>query len=438
MCTDYRKLNELTVPDVMPMPLVEDMLLQFSGCKVFSTMDLCSGFWQVQMHPKDIPKTTFTTKYGNYAYKVMPFGLMNAPATFQRLMNKVLRGFLGKSALVYIDDVIVYSQDFESHRRHLKEVLDRLFQAGLRLKRSKCLFGHESVRFLGHVVSAAGVSTDEGKITAVRDAKPPENRREVRSFINFAGYYRRFVEGFAKIARPLSALTSEKSPFVWGPAEQQSFEELKSRLISAPILAHPDFQREFILYTDASMRAVGAVLAQKDEQGREQVVQYLSRKMADAETRYTTSEQECLAIIFALRKLRHYLLGRKFTLYTDHEALKYLLATPNLKGKLARWYIEINEFRFDVQHRPGANNPVTDYLSRPSVGGDETGPVAAELTAASVVVDTGFLGNRTGAIGRHFEQIPGGPKRGPEEEVAAKIHRWARRQASQASQGRIG
>jgi transposase InsO family protein len=348
-------------------------------------MDLCSGFWQVQMHPKDIPKTTFTTKYGNYAYKVMPFGLMNAPATFQRLMNKVLRGLLGKSVLVYIDDVIVYSRDLESHRTHLREVLDRLSQAGLRLKRSKCLFGHESVRFLGHVVGAAGVSTDEGKIEAVRDAKPPENRREVRSFINFAGYYRRFVEGFAKIARPLSALTSEKAPFVWGPTEQQSFDELKSCLISAPILAHPDFQKDFILYTDASMRAVGAVLAQKDEQGRERVIQYLSRKMSDAETRYTTSEQECLAIIFALRKLRHYLLGRKFTLYTDHEALKYLLATPNLKGKLARWYIEINEFRFDVQHRPGVDNPVADYLSRPSIGEGEDG---IELTVSSVVVDT--------------------------------------------------
>lgn len=282
-CVDYSKLNLVTKRDAFPLPRVEDSLTSLTQSAWYSTLDLASGYWQVQVDERDREKTAFTTPFGLYEWERMPFGLCNAPATFQRLMQRCLGGQLTETTLVYLDDVIVYSPDFESHLQHLEQVFRALDKYGLKLQPDKCQLLRKEVKFLGHVVSAAGIAVDPEKVAAVQGWEAPKTVRQVRSFLGFVGYYRRFIPDFSKIAKPINQLLGgtgrsrgRGSPAVqWDQTCEAAFRRLKQELLQAPILAYADFSQPFVLYTDASHLGLGAVLAQ-EQQGKERVIAYAS------------------------------------------------------------------------------------------------------------------------------------------------------------------
>jgi hypothetical protein len=266
MCVDYRMLNKVTIKNRYPLPRIDDLLDRLHGAKYFKKLDLASGYHQIKINEADVPKTAFRTRYGHYEYLVMPFGLCNAPATFQRLMNEVFRGELDDFVLVYLDDILIFSKTEEEHRRHVAEVLAKLEAHKLYAKMSKCEFGKQRVESHGHIVSAEGVQVDPRKITAIEEWPTPRTVREVRSFVGLASYYRRFVPGFASIAAPLTALMSTKTrgKLPWGTAQETAFQALKGKLTSAPVLMVPEPDGEFVLHADASEVGLGALLSRKD------------------------------------------------------------------------------------------------------------------------------------------------------------------------------
>ena len=362
-CVDYRKLNRVTVKDAYPLPRIDDSLNQMSGAKWFSTLDLCSGYWQVEVEPKDRQKTAFATRKGLYQFQVMPFGLCNAPATFERLMETVLAGLQWDICLIYLDDVIVFGKEFEDMIENLSVIFERLLSAGLKLKPKKCTLFARKVEYLGHVVSENGISTDPRKVGVVKTWPEPANITELRSFLGFCSYYRRYIEHFAEIAKPLHKLTQKDTNFGWSDSCQQAFETLKYKLVSAPILAHPDFKQSFILDTDASGTSIGAVLSQIQD-GHERVISYASRRLTKSERRYCVTRKELLAVVFFTKYFKHYLLGRKFLIRTDHSSLRWLLNFKNPDGQMARWLEILYEFDMDIQHRPGTKHGNADSLSR--------------------------------------------------------------------------
>uniref|UniRef100_A0A8C2JKG0 ribonuclease H n=1 Tax=Cyprinus carpio TaxID=7962 RepID=A0A8C2JKG0_CYPCA len=334
-CVDYRRLNQVTKRDAFPLPRVEDSLTSLTQATWYSTLDLASGYWQVQMDEHDREKTAFTTPFGLYEWDQMPFGLCNAPATFQRLMQRCLGNQLMDSTLVYLDDVIVYSPDFKSHLEHLEQVFRSLERYGLKLQPDKCQLFRKEVKFLGHVVSAAGISVDPEKVVAVQEWAAPKTVHQVRSFLGFMGYYRRFIKDFSKIARPINQLLEgmgrvrgRGSPSIqWDPACEAAFQKLKQELLQAPILAYADFTQPFILYTDASHLGLGAVLAQK-QQGEEKVIAYASRSLHPTEkndANYSSFKLELLAVKWALcEKFKDYLWGAKVRVVMDNNPLVHL------------------------------------------------------------------------------------------------------------------
>ena len=321
ICIDYRRLNAVTEKDAYPLPRIDEVLDQLAGNAWFSTLDLFTGYWQVEVDAEDRPKTAFTTRKGLFQFRQMPFGLCSAPATFQRLMETVLAGKQWEICLVYLDDVIVYGESFEQMLKNLQTVFDCLAKAGLKLKPKKCTLFAKEVRYLGHVVSQNGVSTDPDKISAVQNWPVPVSVKEVRSFLGLCGYYRRYIQGFAAIAKCLHRLTEKGRTFIWNQECQIAFETLKSKLVEAPILAHPDFTKPFILDTDASLDSIGGVLSQEID-GRERVIAYGSRVLSKTERRYCVTKRELLAIVFFVSQFRHYLYGRKFKIRTDHGSLR--------------------------------------------------------------------------------------------------------------------
>ena len=274
-CVDYRKLNSITTKDAYPLPRIEDNLDALKGAKFFSTLDLISGYWQVEMAPEDKEKTAFCTKYGLFQFKVMPFGLSNAPGTFERLMETVLRGMQWERAVLYLDDIIVFSDRVEEHLKRLEEILQRLRAANLMLKPSKCHFFKRQVEFLGHIVSQDGVSTDPHKVEAVKEWPIPRRVRDVRAFLGLTGYYRRFIQNYGEIAKPLHELTEKNTEFVWTTERERAFQKQKSSLTTAPILGYPSAEEDdvFLLDTDASNCHIGAVLSQR-QGGEEKVIAY--------------------------------------------------------------------------------------------------------------------------------------------------------------------
>jgi len=363
MCIDYRRLNDVTVKDSYPLPRIADCLDALSAGKYFSAFDLRSGYYQVAMDDVDKDKTSFVTRSGLYRFKVMPFGLTNAPATFQRLMDLTMAGLNYSICLVYLDDIILMSKTIEEHLERLRLILDRLRGAGLKLKPSKCHLLQKTIHFLGHVVSEDGVATDPSKIEAVRDWPEPLNVTEVRAFIGLCSYYRRFVKDFAKIAEPLHKLTGKNSRFQWSEDCHAAFVELKNRLISAPILAMPQDEGSYRLDTDASNDSIGAVLSQVQE-SQERVIAYASRLLSRAERNYCVTRRELLAVVYFCKQFRNYLLGRRFLIRTDHSALRWLRNMPDPVGQQARWLEILEEFQFDIEHRPGRRHCNADGLSR--------------------------------------------------------------------------
>ena len=362
-CIDYRRLNDVTVKDSYPLPRINDCLDALGTGRYFSAFDLRSGYFQVAMEDEDKPKTSFVTRSGLYQFKVMPFGVTNGPATFQRLMDLTMAGLNYRICLVYLDDIILMSNTVEEHLERLILILDRLRQAGLKLKPSKCKLLQKTITFLGHVVSEKGVSTDPSKIVAVQEWPIPINVTEVRSFIGLCSYYRRFVQDFAAVAGPLHALTGKRVPFKWTTACQEAFEELKNRLTSAPILAMPQDDQPYRLDTDASNDAIGAVLSQVQD-GQERVVAYASRLLNKSEKNYCVTRRELLAVVFFIKQFRNYLLGRKFLIRTDHAALRWLRNMAEPIGQQARWLASMEEYEFDIEHRPGKKHANADAMSR--------------------------------------------------------------------------
>ncbi|GFU85611.1 retrovirus-related Pol polyprotein from transposon 297 [Trichonephila clavipes] len=292
----------------------------------------------------------------------MPFGLCNAPATFERLMETVLKGLTFEACLIYLDDVIIGGRTLEEHLQNIRKVLSKLRDANLKLNPSKCKFFQKEVNYLGHIISTEGVRTDPEKVSAVKNWKRPENLRELRSFLGLCTYYRKFVKGFSNIARPLHKLTESKQKFQWTKECEDSFLQLKEALTSSSILIYPQPDKPFILDTDASNESVGAVLSQEID-GQEQVVAYWSKCLSKSERNYCVTRKELLAIVKAIEHFHHYLYGQKFLLRTDHASLTWLMNFRNTEGQVARWIQRLNEYYFDIRHRKGSSHGNADALS---------------------------------------------------------------------------
>nr|GEV53943.1 putative reverse transcriptase domain-containing protein [Tanacetum cinerariifolium] len=313
MCIDYRELNKLTVKNHYPLPRIDDLFDQFQGSSIYSKIDLRPGYHQLRVREEDFPKTAFRACNGHYEFQVMPFGLTNAPAVFMDLMKQVYKHYLDKFMIVFIDEILIYSKDEKEHEEHLKAILELLKKKELYAKFSKCEFWFPKVQFLGHVIDKQGIHVDPTKIESDKDWASPKSSMEIRQFLGLAEYYRRFIEGFSKIAKPMTKLTQKKVKFEWGDKQEATFQLLKQKLCSEPILALPEGSEDFIVYCDASNKGLGDVLMQ-----REKVISYASRQLKIHEKNYTTHDLELGAVVFALKIWRHYLYGTKCTVFTDH------------------------------------------------------------------------------------------------------------------------
>ncbi|XP_036000896.1 uncharacterized protein LOC118565187 [Fundulus heteroclitus] len=349
-CVDYRSLNSLTIKDAYPLPQIEECLDVVGGATMFSTLDLQSGYWQVAVDNNDREKTAFITKWGLYEYTRMPFGLCNAPSTFQRAMELVLRGLQWETLLIYLDDVIVVGNGVDQSLDRLEQVFQRFQSHGLKLKPSKCHLLQEEVLFLGHIVSGEGVRPNPALVKDVQMWKSPDNLQELQAFLGLCNYYRKFVPRFAELANPLHHLLKKGTVFVWTEEHQAAFTKLKERLTTAPVLGYPRPEGKFILDTDASNNSVGAVLSQV-QWGEERVLAYASCQLTPAQQRYCVTRRELLAVVRFTRQFRHYLLGRKFLLRTDHGSLTWLFRFKCPEGQLARWLEELSQYDFHIEHR---------------------------------------------------------------------------------------
>ena len=363
LCVDYRALNKFTVKNKYPMPRIDDLLDRLEGAKIYTKIDLRSGYYQIRVSPADVQKTAFNTRFGHFEFTVMPFGLTNAPATFMRLMQDVFRPLLDKCVVVYLDDILVYSKTPEEHIKHLRQVLELLRQHKLFGKLSKCEFACNAVEYLGHIVSDQGITVEPKKINAVKAWPTPADKHQLMQFLGLSNYYRRFVKGHAAICAPLTDLLKKDIEWNWGTLQESAFQQLKDRLTSAPILIIPNLSQEctqpLAMTTDASSFAIGAVLTQGDRP-----VAYYSKKLSPTEQRYATHEREMLAIVKALEEWRVYLLGRPVVVHTDHCSLKYLPTQPQLTPRQAKWMDRIAPFQIDIKYKPGRSNQAADALSR--------------------------------------------------------------------------
>ncbi|KAJ9516189.1 hypothetical protein QJQ45_024617 [Haematococcus lacustris] len=362
MCVDFRALNKITVRDRFPLPLIDDLFDKLQGCTLFSSMDLQSGYHQILIPAEDVPKTAFSTPTGHYQYKVLCFGLTNAPATFQRVMNNIFHDLLGKSVLVYLDDILIMSRSLEEHFMHLEQVLQRLHMHKLFARLSKCSFLRAMLKFLGHIVGKDGIAVDPAKVEAIHSWPVPRTLLALQGFLGAANYVRRFVLGFSMLAAPLTDLVGHKAKDfdwqAWNPETLAAFQALKHAIAQVPMLKLPDHTRPFEVCCDASLLGVGAVLLQDDHP-----VAYMSRKFSAAECNYTTGEQELLALVTACKVWRCYLEGVSFVLVTDHMPLTYLHTQKVLSRRQARWMEYMARFSFEIKYKPGVGNPA-DPLSR--------------------------------------------------------------------------
>src|SRR3954464_10959919 len=359
MCVDYRPLNLATIKNKYPLPRINDLYDQLAGSAIFCKMDLRLGYHQIRIREEDIPKTAFTTRYGLYEYTVMSFGVTNAPATFSRLMNSIFMEYLDKFVMVYLDDILVYSKNEEEHAEHLRLILEKLREHKLYAKYSKCEFWLPEVTYLGHVISKDGIVVNPERIQAILDWTPPKTVKQVRSFLGLASYCRRFVENFSKIAKPLTNLLHKGVKFEWTDKCQESFQALKDKLTSPPVLLRLDTQKDFVIYCDVSHQGLGCVLMQE-----RRVIAYGSCQLRTHEDKYPTHDIELAAVIYALKLWRHYLLGNCCEIYTDHQSLKYLFTQPDLNLRQQRWLETIADFNMDIHYTPGKANVMADALSR--------------------------------------------------------------------------
>jgi hypothetical protein len=358
MCVDYRSLNKVTIKNKYPLLRIEDLFDQMKGASVFSKIDSRSGYHQLKIRESDIPKIAFRTRYGLYEYTVMSFGLINAPAYFMYLMNKVFMEYLDKFVVVFIDDILIFSKTEEEHEKHLRMVLEKFRSNQLYAKFSKCEFWLTEVAFLGHVISAGGISVDPSKVKDMLNWMPPMNASEIQSFLGLAGYYRQFIKDFSKIAKPMTRLLEKNKDFDWTAECQVSFEELKKRLTSAPVLILPDITKKFDIYCDDSRQGLGCVLMQDG-----QVVSYASRQLSKHEENYPTHDLELAAVVHALKIWRHNLIGHRCEIYNDYKSLKYIFTQNDLNLRQQRWLELIKDYDLGINYHPRKANVVADALS---------------------------------------------------------------------------
>lgn len=357
---DFRKLNEVVEDDKYPLPDINQILDSLYGKIYFSTLDLNQGYYQIKLKKESRPYTAFTTDDGHFQLTRMPMGLKTSPACFSRIMGMALGELVGKVCYVYLDDIIVYGATVEEHFENLEKVLKRLASVGLKIKTKKCQFFKKSVEYLGHIISGDGIRPDPAKFSIIEEWPVPKTVKDVQSFLGLVNYYRRFIENFADIARPLYKLTSKGAPFLWSPECQEAFEILKHKVMTPPVLSFPNFSEPFVLQTDASDKAIGAVLMNSDHRP----VAFLSRKLKKYEVNYHITDKELLAIVFAVKKFENYLTGQKFIIETDHQALEYLFKMTSPSSRLTRFRLKLEEFDFTIKYIKGKSNVVSDALSR--------------------------------------------------------------------------
>ncbi|GBG63467.1 hypothetical protein CBR_g38085 [Chara braunii] len=363
MCIDYRGLNAITVKNAEPLPRIDDLLDRVQGAKYFSKIDLKSGYHQIEVHPDDQYKTTFRTRYGHYEFIVMPFGLTNAPTTFQRCMNDLFRPWLDRFVVVYLDDILVFSRTLEEHQGHLRQVLEKLREANFKINAKKCDWAKTQVLYLGHVLDGDGVKPEDSKIAAIRDWSTRRTLTELRSFLGLANYYRKLVRNFSTIAAPLRILLRKETIWKWDKDCTSAMKKLKQALIEYPVLKVANPSLPFVVTTDASQYGIGAVLQQDDGNGY-RPVEFMSARMPSEKVATSTYERELYALGQALDHWKHYLLGRHFKVYSDHETLRWLKTQAKMTPKLTRLAAEIDQYDFELKPVKGKNNVVADALSR--------------------------------------------------------------------------
>ena len=363
VCVDYRKLNERTIKDAYPLPRIDMCLDCLSSAKIYSTIDLQSAYMQLEVAEEDRQKTAFITKYGLYEYSVMPYGLCNGPSTFQRCIELIFRGIQWEYLLVYLDDIIVIATDFDEHIQRLDEVFRRISLAGLKMKPTKCELFKSEVLFLGHVVGQNGIRPNPKTIEAVMSWKEPTSVKEIQRFIGLCSYYRQYIQNFSHIAAPMLKLTKKNSKFIWNESCRSAFETLKEKLCSEPILAYPKQGLEYILDCDASNVGIGGVLSQVQD-GKEHVIAYASKRLNIHHERYSVTRRELLAVVTFMNHFRHYLLGQKFKLRTDHGSLRWIFEFKDPRGQVARWLEVLAQYDFVIEHRKWSKHNNADSLSR--------------------------------------------------------------------------
>uniref|UniRef100_A0A3P8R7J1 Gypsy retrotransposon integrase-like protein 1 n=1 Tax=Astatotilapia calliptera TaxID=8154 RepID=A0A3P8R7J1_ASTCA len=387
-CIDYRGLNDVTVKNKYPLPLISSIFNSLQGATVFTKLDLRNAYHLVRIREGDEWKTAFNTPLGHFEYLVMPFGLTNAPAVFQALVNDVLRDFLNVFVFVYLDDILIFSKTLEDHRIHVRSVLQRLLENRLYVKAEKCEFHASSISFLGYILAGGQVKTDPVKIKAILEWPVPETRKKLQSFLGFANFYRRFIRNYSQVAAPLTQLTSPKVSFTWSPEAHAAFAKLKRLFTSTPILTHPDSSKQFVVEVDASDAGVGAVLSQRSGPlNKLRPCAFFSRRLTPAERNYDIGDRELLAVKLALEEWRHWLEGTEqpFVIWTDHKNLLYLRTAKRLNPRQARWSLFFARFNFTLSYRPGSRNIKPDALSRLYSPDSEAPPPATILPASCVV-----------------------------------------------------
>ncbi|KMQ83753.1 reverse ribonuclease integrase, partial [Lasius niger] len=363
-CLDFRKLNAVSKKDAYPLPYMNAILDKLRSARYISTIDLSQAYFQIPLEEGCRELTAFTVPgKGLYHFKRMPYGLTGAPATFQRLLDRLIGPEMDPHAFAYLDDIVVVTSTFEEHLQWLKRVLDRIRDAGLTINPEKSKFCRSQVKYLGFLVQQDGLSVDPEKTTSIVEYPAPRNIKQLRRFIGMASWYRRFIPQCATKLEPLTRLLKKNHSWEWGDNQKAAFESIKECITSPPILACPKFELPFVLQTDASSVGIGAVLTQETE-GVEQVIAFASRALSEAERKYATTEQECLAVVWAIKKFRPYLEGYQFRVITDHSSLRWLHNLKNPTGRLARWALELLEYDYTIEHRKGALHHVPDALSR--------------------------------------------------------------------------
>jgi hypothetical protein len=367
-CVDFRRLNTITKRDQHPLPLIDELMDHLNGARYFTKLDIRQGFHRIRIDPEYEDLTTFRTRYGTYKYRVVPFGLTNAPACFQRFVNGVFFDYLDKFMTAYIDDLLIYSRTLKEHKQHVRMVLERLRSAGLQASIRKCEFAVQRTKYLGFIITTEGIEVDPEKVAVIANWKIPTTVKGVQSFLGFGNFYRRFVRDYSRITRPLHNLTKKDAPFIWSPACQAAFKKLKERLINAPVLRHYSPERETRIETDASDGVVAGVMSQRSGDEWHPVAFY-SKTMNGAEQNYDIHDKEMLAVIRALQEWRAELEGlhrnERFKILTDHRALEYFMTTKKLSARQARWAEFLSRFYFEIRYRPGKANTLADALSRP-------------------------------------------------------------------------